>query len=65
MTRYLSMLKIDIRQFVSTQQYDSLLDLQEAARLRELIDLQLKEKRPAPTESQPTPKRFKAVDSWS
>ena len=32
MTHYLSMLKIDIRQFVSTQRYGSFLELQEAAR---------------------------------
>ena len=36
MTRYLSMLKTDIRQFVATQRCDTLLDLQEAARRREL-----------------------------
>ena len=36
MTRYLSMLKTDIRQFVSTQRCDTLLELQEAARRREL-----------------------------
>lgn len=32
MTRYLSMLKTDIRQFVATQRCDSLWDLQEATR---------------------------------
>ena len=36
MTRYLSMLKTDIYQFVSTQRCDTLLELQEAARRREL-----------------------------
>ena len=40
MTRYLSMLKMDICQFVAMQRCDTLLDLQEAARRRELeIDL--------------------------
>ena len=44
MTRYLSMLKTDIRQFVSTQRCDILLELQEAAGRRELqIEFQLKE----------------------
>ena len=53
MTCYLSMLKTDIRQFVSTQRCDTLMDLQEAARRRELeIELQLKEQRQAPTQSQ-------------
>ena len=31
MPRYLSMLKMDIRQFVSTQRYASFLELQQAA----------------------------------
>ena len=44
MTCYLSMLKTDTRQFVSTQWCDTLLELQEAARRRELkIELQLRE----------------------
>ena len=42
MTRYLSMLKTDIRQFVSTQRCDTFLELLEAARRREVeIELQL------------------------
>ena len=49
MTRYLSMLKIDICQFVSSQRCDTILKLQEAARRRELeIELQLREQREAP-----------------
>ena len=44
MTCYLSMLKTDIQQFVATQRCEMLLDLQEAARRRELdIELQLRE----------------------
>ena len=44
MTWYLSMLKTEIRQFVSTQRYGSLLNMQEATRQREIeIDLQMKE----------------------
>ena len=40
MTRYLSMLKTEIGQFVSTQRYSSLLEMQEAARRRHIeIDL--------------------------
>ena len=36
MTRYLTMLKTEIRQFLSTQRYSSLLEIQEAARRREI-----------------------------
>ena len=36
MTCYLSMLKTDIRQFVATQRCDTLLELQESAKRREL-----------------------------
>ena len=58
------MLKRDIRQFVSTQRCETLLELQEAARWRELeIDLQLREQRQAPVQSHPAPKRSKTVDS--
>ena len=58
------MLKRDIRQFVSAQRCETLLELQEAARRRELeIELQLRELRQAPVQSQPAPKRSKTVDS--
>ena len=64
MSRYLSMLKRDTRQFVSTQRCETLLELQEAARWRELeIELQLRELRQAPVQSQSAPKRSKTVDS--
>ena len=64
MSRYLSILKRDIRQFVSTQRCETLLELQEAARRRELeIELQLREQRQASVQSQPAPKRSKTVDS--
>ena len=66
MTRYLSMLKIDIRQFISTQRCDTLLELQEAARQLEIyIEFQLREQRKAPTQSQPVAKRFTAANSRS
>ena len=66
MARYLSMLKMDIRQFVSTQRCDTLLDLQEVVRRRELeIELQLKEQHQAPAQSQPAPKRSKTADTRS
>ena len=43
-SRYLSMLNMDIRQFVSTQRCETLLELQEATRQRELeIEVQLHE----------------------
>ncbi|CAH1445284.1 unnamed protein product [Lactuca virosa] len=64
MTRYLSMLKTDIRQFVSTQRCDTLLELQETARRRELeIEQKLREQRQAPAHSQPAPKRSKTADT--
>ena len=64
MSRYLSMLKRDIRQFVSAQRCETLLELQEAARRRELeIELQMRELRQAPVQSQPATKRSKTVDS--
>ena len=64
MTRYLSMLKTDIHQFVATHRCDTLLELHEAARKREIeIELHLREQRQAPTQSQPAPKRSKTVDS--
>ena len=64
MTRYLSILKTDIRQFVSTQRCDTLLELQEAANRWELeIKLQLREQRSAPVLSQPAPKRPKTADA--
>ena len=64
MSRYMSMLKRDIRQFVSTQRCETLLELQEAAWRRELeIELQMRDQRQAPAQSQPVPKRSKIVDS--
>ena len=63
MSRYLSMLKGDIRQFVSAQRCETLLVLQEAAMRRELeVELQLRELRQAPMQSQPAPKRSSTVD---
>lgn len=57
------MLKGDIRQFVSVQRCETLLELQGAAGRRELeIELQLRELRQAPVQSQPAPKRSKTVD---
>ena len=49
MTRYLSMLKTDIWQFVSTQCYGSLLDFHEDTRRREIdMELHTKEQRQDP-----------------
>ena len=63
MSRYLSMLKGDIRQFVSAQRCETLLVLQEAAMRRELeVELQLRELRQAPMQSQSAPKRSMTVD---
>ena len=52
MTRYLSMIKTDIREFVSTQRCDTLLELQKAVRWRELeIQLQMREQRQTSVQS--------------
>ena len=54
MTRYSSMLETDILQFVSTQRYGTLVELQEAARWWEFeLELQTKELWQAPMQSQP------------
>ena len=53
MTCYLSMLKTDIRQFVATERCDTLLELEEVTRRRELeIELQLREQTQASVQSQ-------------
>ena len=50
MARYMSMLKMDFRQFVSTQCYGSLFELQDAARRHEIkMELQIKELKLAPS----------------
>lgn len=57
MTQYLSMLKTDIRQFVSTLRYGTLMELQEATRSREIeLHLQTRERRQASVQSQPVVK---------
>ena len=63
MTRYLSMPKMDIHQFVSTQCYGTLVELQEAASRQDIeLELQTRERRQDPVQSQPAAKQFKAVD---
>lgn len=63
MTRYLSMLKKDIRQFVSTQHYGTLVELQEASRRREIeLELHTREQRQGPMQSQPVANWFKVAD---
>ena len=48
---------------MSAQRCETLLELQEAARRRELeVELQLRELRQAPMQSQPAPKRSRTVD---
>lgn len=52
MTRYFSVLKMDIRRFVATHNYVSLLELQEASRKCDIeMELQLRERRSDPTQS--------------
>ena len=63
LTRYLCMLKMDIRQFVSTQRYGSLAELQDASRRREIkIETQVREQCQDLDRSQPAAKPFKASD---
>lgn len=63
-TSYLSMLKMDIRQLVSTQLYGSFLKLQVATRWQEIeTELQTREQRQVSVQSQPAPKRFKVIDT--
>ena len=63
-TCYLRMLKKDISQFVSTQRYDTLLEMQEAARRREIeIELQTREQRRTLAWLQLVLKQFKDTDS--
>lgn len=60
------MIKMDIRQFMSTQHYGSLLERQDATRRREIdIETQARELRQAPVQSQLVAKKFKPTDSRS
>lgn len=66
MFRYLSMLKIDIREFVSNNRYKTLSKIQEHARRRELeLETQRTGKRQIPALSRPTMKKFKPDKSRS
>ena len=66
MARYLSMLKIDTKEFVSNNIYKTLAEMKVNARRREIeLEIQQKEKRQAPSLSQPTTKRFKHDQSKS
>lgn len=59
----MSMIKTNIHQFVSTQQYGSLIELQEAVKRWEIVmELQSRELRQGPMQSQPAAKRFKPAD---
>ena len=63
MTWYLSMLKMYILQFVSSQCYGTLVELQEAAGRREIdLELQVRERRQALVQTHPVAKRFKVTD---
>ena len=60
MTWYLSMLKTDIRQFVSTQRYGTIVELQEAVSRRKIkMELQVRKRRQALVQTQPVAKQFK------
>lgn len=61
---YLSMLKTDIHEFVLTQMYSHLSELQSFAQRRDLeIETPKKEKRKAPVQTQLALKQFKPTDS--
>lgn len=52
MTRHLSMLKTYIRLFVSTQRYDTLIEILDVVRMREIdIEIQTRELWHAPVQS--------------
>lgn len=66
MSRYLSMVKTEIREFVSTQLYQTLTKLQSNARRREIkLEVQRKEDRTTLVQFQLTAKQFKSVESRS
>ena len=70
MSRYLSILRRDIREFVANSSYRLLAELQTNARRREIeLEIQAREEGEQPmrdrrlTQSQPTAKRAKPTDS--
>ncbi|KAI3751218.1 hypothetical protein L2E82_22266 [Cichorium intybus] len=63
MNRYLAMLRMDIREFVSAARHQTLNDMIAAARARELeLENQQRQKRQAPTQSHPPSKKHKGGD---
>ncbi|KAI3701002.1 hypothetical protein L2E82_45643 [Cichorium intybus] len=63
MTRYLAMLRTDIREFVSAARHQTLNDTIAAARAQELeLENQQRQKRQAPTQSHPPSKKHKGGD---
>ncbi|KAI3679919.1 hypothetical protein L2E82_50899 [Cichorium intybus] len=63
MTRYLAMLRTDIREFVSAARHQTLTDMIAAVRAQELeLETQQKQKRPAPTQTQQVSKKFRGAD---
>lgn len=64
MTQYLSIIKTDIREFVSRNHYKTLEELQDYSRRREIeLEIQTKDKRQTPTPSHPVAKNFKSTGS--
>lgn len=64
MSRYLSILKTDIREFVSNNRHKTLAKTQEHARRIEIeLQTQTKDNRQTPAPSQLAAKRFKHTDS--
>lgn len=66
MSWYLSMLKTDIWEFISTQQYQTLIELQSSANRREIeLEIQQKEEGITSRQYRPTSKWFKPANSSS
>ena len=64
MSRYLSMLKPDIKEFVLNNRYKTLIEMQEHARMREIeLETHTREKSRALAPSQSTTKKFKHTGS--
>lgn len=64
MKRCLSMLKTGIRQFLSTQRYDTLTELLDVTRRQEIeMDIHMREQQHAPIQSLPAAKQFNPADS--
>lgn len=64
MSRYLSILTTDIREFVTNNCYKNVVEMQDYARRREIeLEIQTKENMQTLAPSQPATKKFKSIGS--